>query len=394
MRLPLAVFTLGTAFAATPAQGQAICQTNWRLSETLRIGSIESKILQMGVSNVEIGPNGLIYITEYQTPHVTVLSPDGAPRGRIGRSGQGPGEFEFGTTGIGWARDTLWVSDTRRIHFFGPDGTEVRQLLAGARVPHAEADYQIRYSIPATDGSLIGFDGDVYGGIRRGFHPLVRLSMDGEFINEIARVVVPGRYIESEEIGIFHSPFESLPFPVIAPDGAEVVLVAQDDPSDPWFDLVRIGVDGDTLLNRRIRTERLPVTRRAAERVMSDYLTFRAENRGQFETATPARVAALIRDLVPVPDYFTPVRRIVGGHDGSIWLLREIGPEGEDRWEVYDPTGELEGVVTIKDGRSATFPREPRLRIVRATRDEVWGATIDELEVPYLHRFSVDRGCE
>ena len=72
------------------------------------------------------------------------------------------------------------------------------------------------------------------------------------------------------------------------------------------------------------------------------------------------------------------MRRIVTGKDGSIWILRELTtPDLVDRWEVYDGDGELQGVVLISDGKASPIPWQPRLNILRVTRDEVWGTTIN-----------------
>jgi len=34
------------------------------------------------------------------------------------------------------------------------------------------------------------------------------------------------------------------------------------------------------------------------------------------------------------------------------------------------------------------------MTLLRVTADEVWGTTLGEFDVPYVHRFKVLRGCE
>ncbi len=102
------------------------------------------------------------------------------------------------------------------------------------------------------------------------------------------------------------------------------------------------------------------------------------------------------RDAITFPEYHRPVRRIVAGHDDSIWLLRELDLANRvDLWEVYDAAGELEGRVEVRQGetRGDRAPWSQRLDLLRVTRDEAWGVTADEFDVPYLHRFRVRRDC-
>ena len=53
----------------------------------------------------------------------------------------------------------------------------------------------------------------------------------------------------------------------------------------------------------------------------------------------------------------------------------------------------LQGVVNIAHGRSSQLPWHPRLNVFQASRQEVWGTTVDELDVTYVHRYAVVRAC-
>lgn len=83
----------------------------------------------------------------------------------------------------------------------------------------------------------------------------------------------------------------------------------------------------------------------------------------------------------------------MAGTDGTIWLLREMRDDRIDVWEIYDADGALEGRVEVGEGRSTAKPWMPRLGIGIASRDEIWGTTRGEYDVPYLHRYRVDRTC-
>ena len=84
------------------------------------------------------------------------------------------------------------------------------------------------------------------------------------------------------------------------------------------------------------------------------------------------------------------------------WWLERTGPSG--CFEKCVRTASMCGRSTIQTERSRArwrldrvavlpVPWSPRLGIALASRDEVWGTTLDEYEVPYIHRYRVDRTC-
>ena len=79
------------------------------------------------------------------------------------------------------------------------------------------------------------------------------------------------------------------------------------------------------------------------------------------------------------------------GSDGSIWLRRETWPRPADVGEVYGEDGMQEGMVRIEELLPGL--RSSRLQVFRASRSEVWGQTLDELDVAYVHRYRVRRSC-
>lgn len=74
-------------------------------------------------------------------------------------------------------------------------------------------------------------------------------------------------------------------------------------------------------------------------------------------------------------------------------MLREMREDRVDVWEIYDSDGTLVARVEVDQGRIFGKPWRPRLGIVLASRNEVWGTTFDEFSVPYIHRYRVDRTC-
>ena len=99
-------------------RAQDACPTPWQLEEVLRIGSLESEDLVTGVLDLAIGPDSALYVAQALVPAITVFSLDGQVLRRIGRAGQGPGDFELAASNVGWIRDTLWVADPYRVQLF------------------------------------------------------------------------------------------------------------------------------------------------------------------------------------------------------------------------------------------------------------------------------------
>ena len=394
-------------------RAQTACPTPWRLDEVLRIGSVESTDLVAGVRDLAIGPDSALYVAQAMVPAVTVFSLDGRPLRRIGRAGQGPGDIQFAAFGVGWIGDTLWVADETRVQLFTTD----------ERVPDEVIQFYL--SVPEegssltpgrllADGTLIGtraiVDGTAWSS--RGADPglaLLRFSRSGEVLDTIAIMDWPGNAIENEsdpsDWPRVH-PLKDLPLvgpkeplTVITPDGAAVVQIAKvyEDATPPTFDLLVISIRGDTLLNRAVEYEPREITRAMERRLADEYAGWMAgdysSRRMRLLETTLERQRRAYRNAFWVPEYHPPVRQVVAGTDGTIWLLREMREDRVDVWEIYDSDGTLEGRIEVGQGRSTRKPWMPRLGIAIASREEVWGTTRGEYDVPYLHRYRVDRTC-
>ncbi len=68
-------------------------------------------------------------------------------------------------------------------------------------------------------------------------------------------------------------------------------------------------------------------------------VVFVGEVRPEWGIPDAERRRRIARDAITFPEYHPPVRRILAGRDGSIWLLREAWPRDASFWEVYDEEG-------------------------------------------------------
>ena len=414
MRILTSLFAL---LLCTPSalRGQTACPVPWQLDEVLRIGSLEGTSLVSSVMDLAIGPGGALYVAQAMEPAVTVFSLDGQVLRRIGRAGRGPGDIEFAATGVGWIGDTLWVADLNRIQLFTADERVPDQVIQFSLSVPEEGSRLVPGRMLA-DGSLIGRRRTTGGKAwsSRGENPglaLRRLSRSGEILDTIATILWPDNAVEHErDAQLFpgQHPLRDLPpiglreyLTALKPDGSAVVKIGRvhEDAAPPTFDLLVISIHGDTLLHRSVEYEPREVTSSMERRLADEYAGWRTGDytpsawRTELTETTLERRRRAARRVFWVPAHHPPVRQVVAGTDGTIWLLREMREDRVDIWEIYDSDGTLEGTVEIGHGRSSLVPWDPRLAVALANRDEVWGATYDDHGVPYIHRYLVDRTC-
>ncbi|MDE2663032.1 MAG: hypothetical protein OXI39_08510 [Gemmatimonadota bacterium] len=393
-------------------RGQAACPTPWPLEEALRIGSPESTDLVASVLDLAIGPDSALYVAQAMVPSVTVFSLDGRVLRRIGRAGQGPGDIQLAARAVGWIGDTLWVADFNRIQLFTSDEHRPEQVIQfSLGVP--EEGSSLTPGRMLADGTLVGrrrtTDGQAWSS--RGENPglaLRRLSRSGEVLDTITTIEWPGNAVEHErDARLFpgQHPLRDLPpiglgeyLAAVTPNGSAVVQIGKvhEDATPPTFDLLVISIRGDTLLHRSVEYEPREVTRVMERRLADEYAGWRAGDYTQgseLTETTRARTRRAARGVFWMPEHLPPVRQVVAGTDGTIWLLREMREDRVDIWEVYDSDGALEGTVEIGHGRSSLVPWDPRLAVALASRDEVWGATYGDFGIPYIHRYLIDRTC-
>lgn len=93
-----------------------------RLEEDLYLSETEEYFIG-SANDLEVGPDGRMYVADGEEHHVKVLSPDGELEGIIGDHGEGPGEFERPRQ-VDIARgDSVYVFDNYRgrMSVFSPD---------------------------------------------------------------------------------------------------------------------------------------------------------------------------------------------------------------------------------------------------------------------------------
>lgn len=403
----------GLLFCSAAVAGQeSACDMPWDLKETLRLGSASGEVLLNPLWALQTGTDGRIYMLQSSDYHVSVFTSDGRPSGQVGGAGSGPGEFASPPRRMGWRADTLWVSDRFTTHFFLFDGTPVRQV--GFKIPMAAEGSRFAPGTPLADGTFLPYrtvSQEAERFLLELRAPLRRLSASGEIVDTLAMIErhladhAIHRETDSRGFGMMLShplaPFsqESMLPVVVVADGSAVVFIGEVRPEDeqPTFDLLMIGIAGDTLLHRAILYVPLPVTRdermlmreRFAARRAGDFIPERLRPPWRIQDAERRRRIA--GEAITFPETHPPVRRILAGRDGSVWLLREAWPRPTNLWEVYDADGNLEGSVQV--GEPSTGDTDYRPYFLQASRSEVWAQARGELDVPQVIRYEVLNRC-
>jgi hypothetical protein len=147
---------------------------------------------------------------------------------------------------------------------------------------------------------------------------------------------------------------------------------------DAVFEIVRIGVAGDTLMHRRVNYTAIAVDDAVADRIFSDYgRRFAARF-----SITPAQAERSVRQVLALPRFQPPVSELVTGRDGTIWLRREDLRTDSVEWHMFDAQGALRGSVTLPAA----------LKLHRAQADRLWSVVRDSQDVPFVQVWAIRPG--
>lgn len=405
------LFALAVSGAVVSLPAQEICGTNWSLTEATRIGSFDGPDALGRFGSVALGPEGEIYVPQPMSGVVMVFDADGALIRTFGRDGSGPGDFDFGPRTVRWADGQLWVGDRSRAQSFTSDGRPDAFVSFRYHEPHEGVFF--RPDAPLADGSMLTRQSVTQAPDLLTSLPVRRFDRDGEVIDTIATLDVTGHRVIVNDAGGFtmHPFWELLPgsngsrlHHAVSADRSELVLLGAvtESASTPSFDLLRISIAGDTLLKRSIDYDPIELTRSDRSWWIGEFAAVMAGDYSVGDSRSPRMTEAQrnrerrnAREWLELPRTYPPVRQVLAGTDGTIWVLREPDlPYLVNRWEVYSDAGQLIGRIEDGWGSDPIKPWLPKRQLLSANSETVWVTTRDEFAVSYLHRFDVGRGCQ
>lgn len=350
-----------------------------RLEAVFRIGELDGEAALSRILAVTQGPDGLLYVTQRQVPHVTVFDVDGSVVRRIGRSGSGPGEFTQAGL-VGFLGDSLWVSGRDRLAVFEPDGALVRHVafrhgLEDPRLTYGPARYM-------TGGVLVSRVSIRMSMIARGEIsrvPILVTDTDGTILDTLALSPVPrnASEIQLEDYDIYSTlPELGGPGHAFAPDGSALVVldIARIGSDRGVLEASWIGPRGDTLAVREDTFPRRPFPSSLRGEVVGRLA-------GQWAEVLPfaeARVREAADEQIAWPEFQPPYTSAVVGADQRLWLRREALSDSA-MWEVWTP----------EEGPQLRVWAPADLELEYADESSAWGARQDSLDVPFLFRYEI-----
>lgn len=353
----------------SPADGLWPEDRGWRLVAELRIGALEGEGPDVfgQVADVAADGTGRIYVLDAQAAELRAFGPDGTHLWTAGGEGQGPGEFS-GPVGLTVRDGEVWVVDPRNQ----------------------------RYSVWDTAGTLVGEHArnlmGPFGGWEGGFGPDGRLHDAGVIQVERGRFA-SGFLIaddRGEPVDTVHLPSYSSPSfdPVsrTTTSGATMTMT----PSVPFtpglvtaFDpagFIWTGVSDDYRLHRTTpEGDTVEVVARAYEPVAvspAERDSAVARLREQFGGQGGI-------DASRIPETKPPFVAASASPDGHLWVLTTAARGDTLRsYDVFDPDGRYLGPVTTPQ----RIRPSPHIQ-----GDNVYGYVTDELDVPFVVRWRIEK---
>lgn len=388
MRIPALLFAVLVLVPHSRPAAQA-APPPWRAVRDARAGVGDGPGALTAISYLSVGRDNNVYVSQPQDAVVRVYDARGRFLRKLGRRGEGPGEFQ--APGIlGWRGDTLWVADGRlaRISLFGPGGAFVRSVTFTRVGPITDNRPNVAGSLFA-DGSVLGLwqaPLPVLSGPRAVSVPLVRFTAGGQPVNVVARVPRKNEFVELRSgTGISYAPqpFTDSPLWAPSPDGSGIVVVTRGVATAgrrATFAVRKFHFSGRQLFATAHAYTPRPLAAAAVNRVVEQHVE--GLSNARWKTPPEGALRRMIRGALYRPRYVPPVTGLTVGRDGTVWLRREETGAAAVAWDVLDAAGRRVARVALPTG----------LEVLYADRTQVWGVERDELDVPTLVRFRVVHG--
>lgn len=362
--------TLVVSFALLLPQYGTSGQVVLRAEERIRIGDVDGKTALTQITGVaRHEPSGRIFLLAPIEPGVRVVERDGSVGPTIGRRGQGPGEFRS-PSGIGFAGDTLWVTEwgqIARVSLFDALG----RALDVRRFPTVRGSPFTAIAL-TRDQQFIGIYRDQLTNSRI----LIRASQAGDVVaifdsiesteNPMVRIEFAGSRANTP------SPVRSSPLMLTSAGGAYVAVVRRPVPANRNQGEFRVSLfdgQGQVVYNRRHEFPPEVITGEIRNKIADDVQGQLALLHEMYRGPAARRV---IMEALSLPGWQPGVRHALLTDDGGLWLLREFRADQLSRWEYLDRTGAIKFAAMLPENFQGLY----------ATEDEICGSATGEMGEP------------
>ena len=359
----------GVVVVTSPATGIWDSTSRWTLTEEVVIGDRPGDTMPLlsDVSALEVDTVGRIYVLDRQLSALLVFDKDGRLIKRVGRAGEGPGEFR-GPHGLGWdAAGRLWVVEGQ-----------------GARSSLFDRNADFIETRPRTTG----FYGWVWDGMFLGSGTMIELVFqrtDTYSQPMLARYdsarglvdTVPLPYTMGGDnffkfefkngYSVTGIPFYPAPWYAIDPRG--FIWTGHNE----RYELTQLSMQGDTL--RIIRKEQPPVPVGQVERDSAIAALREMAQGAPFDEGRIPRVKPALE-------------RVLVSDSGYVWVITSDQSATGTTFDVFDAEGRFLGRVTTPQRIGPYRPKSPLL----LRRGKMWGVVVDEDDVPRVVRWGIRKG--
>lgn len=382
----------------TNLDGSMESADRWTLSvePAVSIGAgTDPEVALYRVTAVAALPAGGVVVGMNTPPQALVFERGGRLVARLGRQGQGPGEFSSVGSVVPLTDDSVavWDPDRRRISVFTIAGDFVREVdlselapVSTRAAPDTRSNSGITHLLRSTPGTLVVFgegatSSDPERGINRATLPAFRVSGAGEEIASFGSI--PGmEWHHGGPAGALPLPFGARTYGATAGD---MFVVGTAEATE-----VRVfGPEGD--LTRIVRWP-------DADRVVGgEYLS----RWSAMVDSAPPSIRQLV-EAMPRREQYPAFEGMVTSELGNLWIGEYAGPVGiwplrradhgpemlqpqlrtpSRRWLVFTSDGVLEARVQTPEGF------EP----YSVDGDHVWGVYSDSLGVESIRAYAITR---
>ncbi|MGH7500933.1 MAG: hypothetical protein ACREL7_04170 [Longimicrobiales bacterium] len=357
----------GAATPGAPASLEWDDGGQWRVTTDWRIGKVDGDVNQAFgmLTNVTLGPQGEVLLLDFQDQSISVFTGNGTFRRRIGRSGQGPGEFD-GPLSMAWDwLNRLWVADgwNFRYSVFDSEGRPIKEIPRPFRsatgwrqsmILRRDGTMVDEFALTRNGKSFVAFAVlDTTGAVRDTLHVLPRAS-------SVDITVSPEWLLRAGQALKSLRRFQPRMIYTLMPDGS--VWFARTDE----YRLHHRAANGDTLLLIDASHRNLALTRAEQNMIEAEMA----------KTGLEPSTFQLGRQILQA------IRLL---HDGHVLVQIEEEPGQPGRlFDVFDPTGRLRGSIRLN------HDLDPSVRWADRG-DTIIAVTFGELAVQYVVRLTIHR---